>query len=245
VVRANSIVPALLAVVSLAPCYGRAQEAVATVFGLEISRSEVVAAGDEPAQLLRFRDLVWERVAGHYVAEYVLAATAAEVDEFMSYHSEFERRDRAQRARKLEELNQRLTQGELAPEERSRLEEFRAVLHRLAQHDTEKDRSEPPDPKRLAALSKPYVEMWKMNKALHEQYGGAVALTTAGPEPRGARAALIRDYERRGLVRFSDPRLREGLFALLTKPPPVPVPPERVDFTPYWKLPIPPSYFPD
>ena len=142
---------------------------MATVLGLEISRSEVVAAGDEPAQLLRFRDLVWERVAGHYVAEYVLAATAAEVDEFMSYHSEFERRDRAQRARKLEELNQRLIQGGLAPEERSRLEEFRAVLRRMAQHDAEKDRSEPPDPKRLAALSKPYVEMWKMNKARHEQ----------------------------------------------------------------------------
>ena len=167
---------------------------MATVFGLEISRSEVVAAGDEPAQLLRFRDLVWERVAGHYVAEYVLAATAAEVDEFMSYHSEFERRDRAQRARKLEELNQRLTQGELAPEERSRLEEFRAVLRRLAQHDAEKDRSEPPDPKRLAALSKPYVEMWKMNKALHEQYRRRRCAHDGGPRaprrPVGAHPGL-------------------------------------------------------
>ena len=74
----------------------------------------------------------------------------------------------------------------------------------------------------------------------HAVYVISVAAELAGMHPQ-----TLRIYERRGLVRFSDPRLREGLFALLTKPPSVPVPPERVDFTPYWKLPIPPSYFPD
>ena len=222
----------------------RGEDGVASVFvmrfrGLTWSRQGTNGAGRA------IRDLIWERVARHYVAERGLAVTDGEGRGISVLSREFDRKDRAQRARKLEELNQRLATGELAADERARLEEFRAVLTRLAQHDAEKERSTPPDPERLAALSRPWLEMWKMNKALHEQYGGAVALTRSGPDPQGARVALISDYERRGLVRFSDPRLREALFALLTKPPTVPVPPERVDFTPYWKLPIPPSYFPD
>jgi hypothetical protein len=218
---------------------------VASVLGDEIHRSQLAVAGDGRAQVARFRDLVWEKLASHYVAERGLAVTADELAEFEGYHREFERRDRAQRARKLEELDQRLAAGGLAAQERARLEEFRAVLARMAQNDAESDRAPPPDPARAAALSTPWVEWWKMNKALYEQYGGVVAQTQAGPAPHGARAALVADYERRGLVRFLDPRLREQLFALLAAPPSVVVPPERVDFTPYWKLPIPPSYFPD
>ena len=235
----------LLLALSVGPLTASGADGVASVFGNEILRSDLGPEKDEPVQVVRFRDLIWERVARHYVAERGLAATDGEVAEFLSYHREFDRRDRAQRARKLEELNQRLAKGELEVDERAWLEEFRAVLTRLAQHDAEKERSAPPDPEQLGALSRPWLEMWKMNKALHEQYGGAVAVTRSGPEPFGARAALIRDYERQGRVRFYEPRLREALFALLTKPPSVPVPPERVDFTPYWKLPIPPSYLPD
>jgi hypothetical protein len=234
----------LLTALSLAPSPVRGAEVVASVLGEEILESQLAAAGGEPAQIARFRDLIWEKVAQHYIAERGLAATPAELAELSGYHDEFERRDRDQRARKLEELNQRLAAGGLAAEERARLEEFRAVLARMAQNDAESDRA-PPDPAREAALAAPWVEWWKMNKALYEQYGGTVALTNSGPAAHGARAALVTEYERRGLVRFLDSRLRERLFALLAAPPSTVVPPDRVDFTPYWKLPIPPSYFPD
>jgi hypothetical protein len=53
------------------------------------------------------------------------------------------------------------------------------------------------------------------------------------------------DYERRGLVRFPDPAQRERIFAWLNRRPSMVTRPEEVDFTPYWKRPIPPSYFPD
>jgi hypothetical protein len=46
-------------------------------------------------------------------------------------------------------------------------------------------------------------------------------------------------------VLFPDAGVRDGLFALLARPPAQVVPPEAVDFTPYWKRPIPPSYYPD
>jgi len=240
-----AVICAFLAALSLASVPGRAADRVAQALDLEISRAELAAAGNEPAQVVRLTELVWTRVTRHYVAARGLDATSEDLAELSAYDREFERRDRAQRARKLAELNERLARDGLTLDERAHLEEFRAVLGRLALDETRsdtvsRDPGEPPP-----QYYRSGIEMWKMNKALYEEYGGTVALTVIGPEPHSARAALIADYERRGLVRFADMSLRKQVFALLAQPPPVVVPPDQVDFTPYWKLPIPPSYFPD
>ena len=233
---------AALALVRAAP--SGAQE-VAQVLGAAIDRSELPVADGPQAELGRLYDRVWLAVSRDYVRQNGLEATPVEIAEFLGYEREFERRDRDQRARKLEELDRRLAGEGLGAAERARLEDFRATLARLAQSDDESDREPPPDPLRRAGQGAEWIEMWKMNAALYRQYGGIVALTRFGPYPHGARLALIADYERRGLLRFSDLRLRERLFETLAARPSIELAPEQVDFTPYWKRPIPPSYFPD
>ena len=234
----------LLAGLSL-PVAAQGPERVATVTGVGITRDELAAAPDATARETRLLELIWSRVVGHYVAREGLAATPAEVEEIHAYHREFERKDREQRARKLEELDHRLAADSLGAEERTWLLEFQATLQRLALHDLEQDRVPPPDSQHLQASYAPWVEMWKMNRAIYERYGGVVAQTGLGPWPHGARAALIADYERQGLLQFADTGLRERIYAMLEQPPSMVVPPDRADFTPYWKRPIPPSYFPD
>lgn len=220
-------------------------ERAAIVTGVVITHDELTAVPEGIAQETRFLELIWPRVAGHYVARHGLAATPAEVEEALAYHREFERRDRAQRARKLEELDRRLTADSLGPEERTWLQEFQGTLRRLALYDLEQDGVPLQDREHPQAFLAAWVEMWKMNRAIYEQYGGVVALREFGPSPHGARAALIADYERQGLLQFADTGLRERVYAMLEHPPSIVVPPDRVDFTPYWKRPIPPSYFPD
>jgi len=235
----------LVLLLGLGPSGASGADTVATVLSQIITRSEIAAAEGEQAADIKLYELVWRRVSRHYIDEKGLAATAAEIAEAMEYHREFAARDSVQRSRKLVELEQRLTADGLKPDERAHLEEFRRVLARLAQHDAEQDRLPPPDPARQGQLLTPWIEQWKMNKALYEQYGGIVALTRFGPDPQGARAALLADYEHRGLVRFSDTAQRERVFAWLGRRPSMVTRPEEVDFTPYWKRPIPPSYFPD
>jgi hypothetical protein len=215
------------------------------VTGVVVTRDELAAAADATARETRLLELIWPRIAKHYVARQGLAATPAEVEEILAYHLEFERRDRAQRARKLEELDRRLTANSLGPEERTWLQKFQATLRRLALFDLEQDQMPPQDREHLQAFLALWVEMWKMNRAIYQQYGGIVALGEFGPSPHGARAALIADYERQGLLQFADTGLRERVYAMLEHPPSMVVPPDRVDFTPYWKRHILPSYFPD
>lgn len=225
------------------PVHG--QDRVATVTGIAVSGAELAAGAPGTPREVRLLELVWPRIASDYVAGHGLAPTPAEINEVVAYHREFERRDRLQRTRKLAELEERLANEGLAPEERARLEDFRATLRRLAAGDEERGPEPPPGPAHLQALHAPWVEMWKLNRAIYERYGGAVALTGMGPWPHEARAALIADYERNGLLEFTDADLRERFYAMLRQPPSLVIPPERVDFTPYWKRPILPSYFPD
>jgi hypothetical protein len=226
------------------PVAAQGPERVVTVAGVAITRGDLTGGAHSAPREARLLDLVWPRVASDYITRQGLTATPAEIEEAVAYHREFERRSRSQRARKLEELEERLAEPELAPEERVRLEDFRATLQRLAANDEARDRT-PQDPERMRALLAPLVEMWKMNRAIYDRYGGVVALTEFGPSPLGARAALIADYERQGRLEFSDAGLRERFYAILRQLPPMVVPPGRVDFTPYWKRPIPPSYYPD
>ena len=234
----------LIAALLSLPAAAQGPDRVATVTGVAISGGELASSAPGIPREARLLDLVWPRIASDYVARQGLAATPAEIEEAAAYHREFERRSRAQRARKLKELEERLAEPELAPEERERLEDFRATLQRIALRDEEQD-SAPRDPERLRVLLAPLVETWKMNRALYRRYGGVVALTEFGPSPVGARAALIADYERLGRLEFADSELRDRFYGLLQQPPGMVVPPGGVDFTPYWQRPIPPSYYPD
>jgi len=218
---------------------------VATVLGVSITRGELDAIADDRSRARKLLSMIWDRVAPHYIASRGLQAKPAEIAKVAAYDKEFDARDRSQRARKLAQLDQRLAGDALSAEERARLQDFRATLGRLARYDAERAREPPPDPARQAVFYAPWVELWKMNEALYEEYGGVVALTRFGHDPHGARAALLKDYERRGLLRIADPLLRDQVMAVLDAKPSMTVAPEDVDFTPYWKRPIPASYFPD
>jgi hypothetical protein len=239
-VNTRCIALLLLAALAIAPRWGLgADNEVASVLGGSITRDELAGARSGTAEPDKLYDLLWRAVSTHFVAHNGLAATAGEVAELEAYDREFERRDRRQRARKLEEIEQRLAAAALDENEWRRLEEFRAVLARMAQREAESGVEPQAAPYAL------WVEEWKLNRALYERYGGVVALTRIGQYPHGARVALLEDYERRGLLRFSDADLRRRLFERLARQPPLVVAPGDVDFTPYWKRPIPFSYFPD
>jgi hypothetical protein len=245
-VNARCLPLLLLAALAFAPrCGLGADDEVATVLGKSIQRVQLTGGESEYEQAGRLYDLVWRAVTAHYIEYHGLAATAGEVAEFAAYDREFDRRDRVQRARKLEELDQRLAAGDPDEQQREWLEEFRAVLTRMAQRDADSGPSTESDIERQVERYAPWIEMWKMNRAIYERYRGVVALTRFGHYPHGARAALLEDYERRGLLHFSDAGLRERLFALLAARPSMVVAPGDVDFTPYWKRPIPSSYYPD
>ena len=232
-------------VVACAAAPARADHPVMTVVGEVIAHDGCARSDVGPAELQRLAEALRARIFRHYVAHNGLAATAEEISALAEYNVEFRQRDREQRARKLAELEQRLAAQALSPEARAHLEDFRATLARLAAYEAEQDRTPPPDGKARAENYAPWIEMWKLHGAIYERFGGTVALQSFGHYPQGAWAALIADYEHRGTLRFHDAALRARVLSLFGGPPQITVAPHQVDFTPYWRRPIPSSYFPD
>ncbi len=102
----------LCAALALTHPPGLGAEEIARVLGVVVDRSELSAAGDGPAaELGRLYDRVWTSVSRHYIEQSGLNATREEMAEVLGYEREFERRDRAQRVRKLEELTGSLPAG--------------------------------------------------------------------------------------------------------------------------------------
>lgn len=220
-------------------------EGAARVLGEDIQPGELASATAVPDETMRLVERVQARIARHYVESNGLRATASDLAEVSAYEADFELRDRAQRARKLAELGQRLAAGIASADARAQTEEFRRVLLRLARRDAESDLQSTHGPGDRAAVRSPLIEMWKMNRDLYERYGGRVVLTELGPYPHGAWEALIAEYERAGWLEFRQAEVRQRFFRFLAVPPGPAVSPSEVDFTPFWKKPIPPSYFPD
>jgi len=197
-----------------------------------------------PLRATRVADFLRGRMMRDFVLRNGLVATPDEVAELVRYDAEFERRDRAQRARKFAELDRRLASGGLGVAERAHLEDFRATLSRLAAYEAEEDRKPAAERAESVPDYAPWIEMWKMHRVLYDRRGGVVGLASFGPYPHGAWASLVAEYERRGALRFHDQELRQDVIALFNRPPRIPVAPAEVDFTPYWRKPIPSSYFP-
>ncbi len=85
----------------------------------------------------------------------------------------------------------------------------------------------------------PLVEAWKYHEAIHAGFGGVVALTKFGPDPVGAKAALAAQLEQPGRLEILIPCLREAFWQNLRATPRFVLEPDKVDFTPFWKLPLP------
>jgi len=236
----------LAGLIGLAATYGAlaADAPVARVLDETIALSGLGALPDPDARARVLAAVLVERSGAHFVREHGLAATPGEIAELAAYDREFDRRDREQRTRKLAELDQRIAAPDLPQDELARLTTFRDTLRRLAAWDALRDAGDASLAPADDAVRAVWVEHWKLLAALYRRYGGVVGLSRAGPYPHGARAALVADYERRGLIEFLDPQLRSIALRTLAEPPEVTLA-GSPDFTPYWKRPIVGSYFPD
>lgn len=222
---------------------------VATVLGRKISAADIelkekidpvvpaparCGVKDPVSNLIK---LVWRDVACHAIEAKGLKATPEELGEILDRMNQFAEENRKRRARELSEVEGKLKSMDLSDEERRRHEDRLKTLQSLA----DLDRWEAAHPKEtlktLSELYAPMVEAAKLDAALHREFGGVVAVTKFGQVPVGARAALLRKYVGEGRLEFSDKTVEKRFWAEWDRTPKLTASPDKVDLTPYWKLP--------
>jgi len=211
--------------------------------GRPLALPAAVAETELPARARAVVRALFSVVGQDFIAREGLTATPAEIAEVQAYNAAFERHDREQRRRKLTELDTRLAALPVDAPDRPRLEAFRATLARLARYEADVDAGTEPRVEADAATLAGWVEHWKLDAALHAKYGGVVGLAPHGPYAHGARASLVREYQREGRIEIADPGLRSAVREVLDLPPRMALPAEVApDFTPFWRRPLQSSY---
>ncbi|HET9734568.1 MAG TPA: hypothetical protein VFP62_04800 [Burkholderiales bacterium] len=190
-----------------------------------------------PAAANALRQRAMKSALQWFVAEHKIAATDADLAAYAQWNEEFQRRDKARRAQRLEQIEAALARPNLAAEQREQLLRERDTYRQVARHDAEREAASR-DPGSRQRVWGPWITSFKANKALYDKYGGRVGLTKFGPEPIGALETLLREREKAGALRIFDTSLAKEFWAWYAVQPRRVAKPAEIDFTYYWLRPF-------
>lgn len=150
------------------------------------------------------RQAIVVRLVNRYAAEKGIVAQPAEVAAQADALRGTLRGDRLRWSARLEEIERRLLVRTLGAAERQSLVAEREVLLVLLRAGTPGAPSDPPleDPRIVDPLAAGIVRQWKVDRALHAQYGGRIALQPGGPEPIDAYRRFLEERRDRGEFQF-------------------------------------------
>ena len=184
-------------------------------------------------------NLVMIEVMSDYAERNRLKATDEEIRELKNYQNQFMSKEKIENQKMLEETEMRLKDTTLSPTEREKAEKRRTNLltfARNAKHAVEMRQSTEEE---LRSVYGPWIEAWKFNKSIYDKYGGKVAITKFGPVPTGAKKDVLSQYEKDGKLLIFDEGLKSNFWSRVAEPPHIEAKPQQIDFTPYWKNPLP------
>jgi hypothetical protein len=200
-----------------------------------IPKDEALCLISDPVEELQTR--ITQEIVRDYVDRKNLKATDEEIREFRVYQDNSTAKDRVRRHEVLVQLEERLKTATLSPKEREEAEKYHATLLRLTEYDKRQDAMEKPTTEELRSVYVPWIEAWKFNKSVYEEYGGIVAVTKFGPDPVEATRRLFEQYKKEGKILIPNAALRSAFWSRLAKPPRFIAQPNEIDFTPDWKKP--------
>ena len=162
----------------------------ATVLGQEIRTDD---AGEMQAAILT-------ALFEHYEAENGISATDAEIDAFIARLALTKQQDISSRKAKLAEMDDRLKAADLDTAERDSLQAERTQLAEFIRDlETSGDELSEEEATQVAEMrrsfSRQMITQWKLNRALHKQYGGRIISQQFGPEPLDAYREFLEEQQ--------------------------------------------------
>jgi hypothetical protein len=182
--------------------------ATAPVAGRVLGRAIHTRDGEE-LQYYVMKDLF-----DRYAHDQGIGVSSAEIDDYLTRARAAMARDRQEALAKRDELTRRLAAGKLGEAERAALAQDlknqEMLIEGLAGADGRNDSAE--DKAARAQIAEAFILQWKVNRALHQQYGGRIVYQQTGPEPLDARRRFLEDRQAKGDFTILDKQLEPGFW---------------------------------
>jgi hypothetical protein len=195
-----------------------------------VAQAEPAAAGPGPAaQVLgaeirtsdpeELRYLILRPLTDRYAAARSIGVAPDEVDAYLARMAALAEQDRRERDARLVEIERQLAAPALADEQRAALSAERGTLSQLSRDlaqapATPQDAAEEAQARRTVAAA--FVRQWKINQALHRDYGGRIIFQQGGPEPLDAYRRFLEEQQRQGAFAIADKALETAFWRYYT-----------------------------
>jgi hypothetical protein len=165
------------------------------------------------AEELRY--VVLQQLTEQYAEEKGISVSQDEIREYVRHVQETLRKDREQNAARRDELTRRLAADGLSDAERnaltSELGSVNQVLAALGEPGSAAKQN-PEETEAREQIAAAFIQQWKINGALYEQYGGRIIFQQGGPEPLDAYRKFLEERQARGDFAIVDKDLEAGFW---------------------------------
>jgi hypothetical protein len=179
---------------------------------------KVPAAGKVLGTVVHTRDVdelryvVLKRLTDRYATDQGIEVTQAEKQAYISQVQDTLKRDRQRHEARRDELSRQLAAPGLTQAQRDaltvQLDAARSAVAALGQ-DTGSAQEDRAAREQVAAA---FIRQWKINRALHRQYGGRIAFQQGGPEPVDAYRRFLEQHQARGDFEIPNADLRAAFW---------------------------------
>ena len=171
--------------------------------------------GDKPERL---RSLVWNAVFQEYAKQRQLAPTAQEIESYIKKQELLLNEAVSEREQQRQKLLTELKSPNVSEDYRRNAQPLLNSLNDLKNYNDQrlKDLQDPIKKKALKEAeretAKWWLQNWKINQALHKEFGGRIIFQQAGWEPIDAYRKILEKYENEKKWIVYDAALRQAVY---------------------------------
>jgi hypothetical protein len=210
---------------------------VAEVLGMDIRTSD--------AEEMKY--VILGRLLDQYAAAQEIKVSQADIDAYLDAMQRMAEQDRERRSERREELQRMLADVKPDDDGYKALSEELEMLDQLAASLDEAANDTGEDREARVQVASAFIKQWKINRALHRQYGGRVIFQQGGPEPLDAYREFLEEQQEKGAFSIADKTLEDEFWkyyrtdSLHTFYPAGSPEEARAFETPWWLLDSPPD----
>ncbi|MDN5943457.1 MAG: SurA N-terminal domain-containing protein [Nitrospira sp.] len=164
--------------------------------------------------------LIFGALLQRYAKENQIEPTDEELDAFVRRTEEKEKQHQAKFERDRERLRKELKSASLSGRDRKEKESQLKTIESILKSTREMKKQTKGTEEMMRPIKRQtaqqFVKSWKINKALHEKYGGRVIFQQAGVEPLDAYRDFLKEQEKKGAFQILDKQYEPGFWRYFT-----------------------------
>jgi hypothetical protein len=176
------------------------------VLGMEIRTQD-------PEEL---RYMILRQLTNRYAAERGIAVSQAEIEAYVDHMQTLMAEDRRQHEARRDELTRTLASEELSEADRKSITSELKGLNEFLAALADTTDSEPRNAEEIRSareqIAAAFIFQFKINRALHKEYGGRIGYQQGGPEPLDAYRWFLEERQARGEFDIPDKNLEAAFW---------------------------------